>query len=123
MAEEKVDLWEKNEELGTWEIKTDKISISVSLWQHKDWKNSYLAATRWIYKDKNFATYLKIQDEDEEGEKYLLMNIAAFVGNWVTEQEEKDDDKVEGADKGDKGSEELPQESSPDEKGPSGSSE
>ena len=89
--------WKENIQNGTWEFKTEEIEIHVSFWRHLDMNTSYMAAIRWEYLMKNYATYIKIFDDNKDVEK-LLLHASGFVTNWLAEQKEavaKEDEKKE----------------------------
>lgn len=86
--------WKENTELGTWIYKSDEIEIHISMWQHLDFKQSYTLCLRWEYKLNNFATYIKVLEEEQDIEK-LLMHGAGFVTNWLAQEKEKEAEKVE----------------------------
>lgn len=94
----KIGDWEENKENGNWHFKTEEIEIFVSFWENIEVKKAYLACLRWEYQMNNYATYVKIQQEDGDIEK-LLIHAAGFVTNWLAEQKEKAS-KDDGSDSG-----------------------
>lgn len=89
----KINEWDYNFEHGSWGFFTDEITISVSFWHHEMVENAWLACIRWEYQMNHYATYVKIQLDQEKKDdiEQLLIHASGFVTKWLAEQKDKDE--------------------------------